>query len=228
LPSSRQKRRGGRSHYLGTEVFVNLVDSRGELARTRLKQLGLKVLCTNRDLPIHMSTGQPNGDFQLGTGAPLQSIQCIAGPTRPRPTPPAGDTSWRLISHLTLNYLSLLERDDDQEGAAALRELLTLYADSSDASLRTQLDGLRSVRSRPVVRRLPFSGPICFGRGLDIELVCDESCFEGSSAFLLGSVLERFFAKYVSVNSFTQTRLSSTERGEIMRWRPRIGQRHLA
>jgi type VI secretion system protein ImpG len=122
----------------------------------------------------------------------------------------------------------LLERDDDQEGAAALRELLTLYADSSDASLRTQLDGLRSVRSRPVVRRLPFSGPICFGRGLDIELVCDESCFEGSSAFLLGSVLERFFAKYVSVNSFTQTRLSSTERGEIMRWRPRIGQRHLA
>ena len=42
--------------------------------------------------------------------------------------------------------------------------------------------------------------------------------------FLLGSVLERFFAKYVSINSFTETVLRSIQRGEIMRWPASLGQ----
>ena len=46
--------------------------------------------------------------------------------------------------------------------------------------------------------------------------------------FLLGAVLERFFAKYVSINSFTETVLRSIQRGEIMRWRPTAGLRQVA
>ena len=37
--------------------------------------------------------------------------------------------------------------------------------------------------------------------------------FEGASAFLLGSVLDRFFARHVSMNSFTETVLRSEARG---------------
>jgi type VI secretion system protein ImpG len=43
--------------------------------------------------------------------------------------------------------------------------------------------------------------------------------------FLLGAVFERFLARYVSLNSFTETVLRSTERGEIMRWKARPGRR---
>ena len=65
-----------------------------------------------------------------------------------------------------------------------------------------------------------------FGRGLGLTLTCDESAFEGTGMFLFGQVLEEFFAAYVSINSFTETTLRSTERGQVMRWPPRLGQLH--
>ena len=40
-------------------------------------------------------------------------------------------------------------------------------------------------------------------------------------------VLEQFFARYVSVNSFTETVVDTIGRGEIMRWPARIGTRHI-
>jgi type VI secretion system protein ImpG len=91
--------------------------------------------------------------------------------------------------------------------------------------LTRQIEGIQSVRVQPVTRRLPAPGPITFGRGLEIQLDVDELAFEGSSAFLLGSVLEEFFARHVSLNSFTETALRSSRRGEVMRWRPRWGER---
>jgi type VI secretion system protein ImpG len=64
-----------------------------------------------------------------------------------------------------------------------------------------------------------------FGRGLEVTVTCDEGAFAGSSSFLLGSVLNRFFAKYASINSFTETVLRSQQRGEVMRWPIAAGQR---
>jgi type VI secretion system protein ImpG len=130
-----------------------------------------------------------------------------------------------LISHLSLNYLTLADADEHQ-GAKALRELLALYADFGEPAVRKQIDGIRSVTAHPVVRRLPTSGPLCFGRGLEVTLVADEADFEGLGAFLIGAVLEQFFARYVSLNSFTETLLKTDGRGEIIRWPTRTGQRH--
>jgi len=77
----------------------------------------------------------------------------------------------------------------------------------------------------PFSTRLPMVGPPCFGRGIDIAVEVDELAFEGGSAFLLGSVLEHFFARYVSINSFTRTRLRTLTRGEVMSWEVRCGLR---
>ena len=81
-------------------------------------------------------------------------------------------------------------------------------------------------RTENVLWRLPLPGPVAFGRGLQIEVTLDGQDFEGVGAFLLGAVLDRFFARYVSINSFTETIVSTLDRGEIVRWPARIGQRH--
>ncbi|WP_440996013.1 type VI secretion system baseplate subunit TssF [Arhodomonas sp. SL1] len=222
-PSVRQRRQGSRTSYLGSECFISIVDSRNAPFPTGLRQLEVQTLCTNRDLPLQMAVGKGATDFTLESGAPVQSLRVIAGPTRPRAGFYAGDTAWRLISQLSLNYVSLADQSPDG-GAEALREMLALYVDSRDALAR-HVDGVVSVTSQPVVRRMPVPGPICFGNGLEIRLRLDEAAFTGVGSFLLGAVLERFFAKYVSINSFTETVIESEDRREVMRWPVRAGQR---
>ncbi len=221
--SSRQQKRGKRSSYIGSETFLSIVDPHNAPYESKLRQLGVEVMCTNRDLALHLPIGRGRTDFTLDSGAPVKSIRCVAGPCKPRPGFARGDVTWRLISHLSLNYLSLVD-GDARDGAHALRSILSLYADENDQAAQRQIEGVRSIRSRPVNGRLPSAGPIAFGRGLEVRLTCEDASFEGVGVFLLGEVLNEFFAKYVSINSFTQTVLESSERGEVMRWPPRIGQ----
>ncbi len=224
LLSSKQKRQGPRSSYIGNEVFISLVDANEAPYSQDLRQLGIKTLCSNRDLPLQMPIGGGKTDFSMQKGAPVLSIRSIAGPTKPRPSNANAGTAWHLISHLSLNYLTLVD-SNEKEGAAALRSLLKLYGEYSDASIAKQIDGLLSVTSRSIVRRINAEGPIVFGRGLEITLNFEEAAFEGSGVFLLGAVMEQFLARYVSINSFTETVITSTDRGEIIRWPARIGKR---
>jgi type VI secretion system protein ImpG len=222
LLSVRQKRYGPRSNYVGGEVFVSIVDAAEAPYSTDLRQLAVTTLCTNRDLPLHMPVGKGKTDFTLESGAPVKSIRCIIAPSKPKPSYAEGDTAWRLISHLSLNYLSLVD-SDEQKGAAALREILKLYGYITEAHIEKQIEGVLSVTTDPVIRRLPLEGPISFGRGLEVTVTMDEASFEGTGCFLLGAVLENFFAKSVSINSFTETVIKTDKRGDIMRWPVRIG-----
>ncbi len=224
LLSDNQKRKGARSSYVGSEMFISLVDAQEAPYAETLKQLSLTALCTNRDLPLHMPVGMPKTDFTLDTMLPVSGVKCIRGPSRPYSTSREGVNAWRFVSHLSLNYLSLLDQSD-QAGAGAMRELLSLYSSGADSAVTRQIDGLRSLKVKPLVRRLPMPGPITFGRGLEVQLEVDELAFQGGSVFLFGSVMERFIARYVSMNAFTETVLRGLTRGEIMRWQPRVGGR---
>lgn len=215
--SQRQRRVGPRSSYIGSEMFIAIVDANEAPYRSDLRQLGLTVWCTNRDLPLSMPLGVGKTDFILDSGAPLVSVRCIAGPSQPHASFAEGNVTWRLLNHLSLNYLSLVD-SDAQQGAAALRELLSLYCQGSDLNAQRQIEGVRSITASSVTRRMPSPGPITFGRGLQVTLTLDDAAFEGTGAFLLGAVLSQFFAQYVSINSFTETVVRTLARGEIMRW----------
>ena len=222
--SSKQKRLGTRTSYLGSDAYVSLVDRKTAPYSGELNLLTVDTLCTNRDLPLQMPVGHGTTDLQLEVGAPVASIRCISGPTRPRPSlaHSSGEMVWKFISHLSLNYLSITDA-----GATGLKEMLRLYVDANDVVALKQIDGVRSLDSSPLICQLPTKGPITFGRGLAIELTIDEESFEGVGPFLLGAVLERFFAKYTSINSFTQTTLHTTQRQEVARWPVRAGCRHI-
>ena len=224
LLSTRQRRHHARSNYLGTELFISLVDANHAPLSPELRQLAADTWCTNRDLPLFMPIGKGDTDFNLSIGAPITSIRCVAGPTAPKPSPAdGGNTAWRLINHLRLNYLSLTD-SNEESGAVTLRDLLMLYGDSSDAAVRHQIEGLRAIANRPVVARAPVPGPISFARGMEVTITFDESLFRGTGVFLLGAVLERFFSQYVALNTFSETVIKTVSRGQIMRWPARIGQ----
>ncbi len=224
--SEKERKFGQISSYVGSEIFLSLVDAHSAPYSSDLQQLGVMALCTNRHLPIQMSTGVGRTDFSLEVNAPVAETRVLSGPTIPRAPFPDGELTWRIVSHLSLNYLSLLDSADG-EGAVALREILKLYSDRADGNMQRQIEGVRSAVSKPIVRRVETVGPITFARGLEITIDLDEAAFEGSGVFVLGAVLEQFFARYVSINSFTETVIRTQQRGEVMRWRPTIGKRHL-
>ncbi len=223
LVSDRARAQGTRTSYTGSEVYVSLVDQHDAPFPHSLRHITIDALCTNRDLPLLLPTGLES-DFTLRVSAPVRAVRILRGPSRPYPALAEGALTWRLISHLGLNYLSLTDVDATQ-GAAALREMLDLYGNLADPAVRRQIQGVRSMALAPVFRRLPEPGPIVFGRGVEIALKIDEVAFSGASPYLFGAVLEQFFSRHVSLNAFTEFSLASLQRGEIARWAPRIGRR---
>ena len=221
--SVNQRKFGHRSSYIGSEVYLTIVDPKAAPYAGDLRQLAVETLCCNRDLPLMMPLGKTSTDFTIDTGAPCTAVRCLGEPTSPTPPLNRGNVSWDLINLLSLNFLGF---DGDENAAlAALKKLLGLMVNKHNHSQNKQIDGLIGFATKAVSARLPFAGPICFGRGVEITLTVDETAFEGSSAFLLGMVLDRFFAQYVSANSFSKFVLRSSERGEIHQWPIRIGSR---
>jgi type VI secretion system protein ImpG len=224
--TAKEKQFGMKSAYSGTELYLSLVDANAAPYRSDLRQMGVRALCTNRHLAIQMAKGLGRTDFTMEVNAPVASIRVLAGPTLPRASQAEGRFSWRLVSHLALNYLSILD-SKGQEGAGALRDILRLYTEPNDTHAAKQIEGLVSVHSRPVIRRVRTPGPITFARGLEITVALDEMAFEGTGVFILGAVLEQFFAKYVSLNSFTETVIKTQQRGQVMVWPAQVGKRQI-
>lgn len=219
--AEKERLKGVRTSYLGSELYVSLVDSQQAPFAIDLDQLAVQAMVTNRDLPLLLPTGSKDV-FYLPGGGPVAHVSVPVGPTRPRPSLAQGDTTWRLISHLSLNYLSIADTQS-ADSAAALRELIGIYAPVGNKVLEKQLEGLTAVSTRPIVRRMADEVLSTAVRGLEISITFDESFFEGTSAYAMSAVLERFFRKYVSLNSFTETVLVTQQRGEITRWRPETG-----
>ncbi|MEN3942417.1 type VI secretion system baseplate subunit TssF [Prosthecobacter sp. SYSU 5D2] len=217
--SENEKKFGAKSTYAGSEVFLTLVDPTAAPFSPKLEQLGITALCTNRHLPLSMPKGIGETDFIPEEHLPVRTIRCLAGPTVPRPSFAEGRHAWRAISHLSLNYLSLVEKGPD--GAESLRQLLRLY--TLNLPSQTIIDGILGIESKPSLARSPGGGPVVFIRGIDITLTLDEDRYAGSGIFPLASVLDQFLARQVSLNSFTRLTLKTAQRKEVMSWPPRVG-----
>ncbi len=237
LPRRRtveEKAFGEASDYTGMDMFISLLEPGEMNGKASAVELSVRALCSNRHLTEHLPVGQGGADFRLLDDTSLD-LFCVAGPTRPRESvisqmrtrneiASVGVITWRLINMLSLNYLGLVERGAGHN-AAALREMLSLFADLLDDATDRKIRGVRSVDSRPIVRRVRERTGSGAARGREITVSLDEKAFEGSGVFLLGAILERFFADYSGLNYFTQTVVSTPERGEIIRWPARMGTR---
>jgi type VI secretion system protein ImpG len=237
LPRRRtveEKRIGVSSDYVGTDMFISLSELGGTDDGAAVAELSARALCSNRHLTEHVPIGVGGADFRLVDDFSLE-LQCVAGPTPPREpivaqmrsrseTAHTGTITWRLVNLLSTNHLGLVERGAGRN-AQALQETLAMFAEMNDALTERRIRAVRQVDSRPVIRRVRERMGTGAARGIEITVTIDEKAFEGAGIFLLGAVLERFFAEYSGFNHFTQTVIRSVERGEVMRWPPRMGRR---
>ncbi|MET0645148.1 MAG: type VI secretion system baseplate subunit TssF [Pyrinomonadaceae bacterium] len=213
----------------GTEVYVTLVDLGFNPRAPAADTVTAHVTAFNRDLPSKLPIGGPSrepigqgkGDFMVEGTGPLAHARCLRKPTDTVRPPLRRGAQWRLISHLSLNHLSISGGDD---AAAALREILSLYNFTDSPAARRQVSGLVRVESRRAVRQTGERIGTGFVRGVETTVELDEEMFAGGGLFLFASVLERFLGLYVTVNSFNQLVARTSQREEVLkRWPPRAG-----
>jgi type VI secretion system protein ImpG len=214
-----ERRSSGRKGDDGTEVYLSFTDLDFDPKDPGVEILTVHALCSNRDLPARLPFGDQSGDFSLEVSGPIARITSLLKPTPTHRPNLGGALQWRLISHLSLNYLSLVK-----EGEDALREILKLYDFDNSPATRQQIDGIVRLESGHVTRRIGHS----FCRGIHVALTLDESKFVGAGLYLFAAILERFLAQYVSVNSFSQLEVLTLQRKEALKkWPPRSGNRIL-
>ncbi len=214
-----QRRESGRHGDKGTEIFLSFTDLDFSPSDPGVDILTIHTTCTNRDLPSRMPIGAPDGDFDLEVAAPIGKTVSILKPTPTRRPTLGGGQHWRLISHLSLNYLSIVNG-----GENALREILRLYDFDNSPVTRQQIDGIISLSSSYITKRIRRS----FGRGVRIEIEFDEDKYVGTGVFLFSAILEKFLGQYVSINSFSQLIVKTIQKNEVLHeWPPRSGKRIL-
>jgi len=204
----------------GTEVSISLVDLSGRMAMPDADTLTLRCTCTNRDLPSRLPFGNDAGDFELEGVSAVRKVIALHKPTTPmRPSTDKG-AFWRLISHMSLNYLSVVE-----EGKEALQEILRIYNFNRSAYLEKQIAGIVELRSSRHFARVDSEMGIGFVRGTRVEIDFDEEQYVGGGVYLFASVLEHFLGLYASLNSFSQLVARTRQRKEALKqWPPRAGQ----
>ena len=207
----------------GTEVSVSLVDLEMATANPDTNSLTVRTTCTNRDLPSRLPFGTQSGDFTIAGIAAMKRIIPLRKITPPVRRDLGKGALWQLVSHLSLNYLSLVEG-----GEESLKELLRLYDVGQTAYSQNIIQSIKSIQSKPHFARLISEYGISFARGLRIELKINEDQLTGGGAFLFCTVLERFFALAASLNSFTQLNVVTPQRkGGLHEWQPRSGRKLL-
>ena len=209
----------------GTEVFLSFVDLNFSPLTAPEWIVDVETTCLSRDLPGRLPFGGDQPHLQLTSGGgPIERLICLTAPSPTlRPTLKHG-ALWRLISHLSLNHLSIVS----DGGADALKEILKLYDFNDSPGTRSMIDGITSMASRRIVGPAGGTHQGVFCRGVEVTIKFDESKYVGSGLFLFAMVLERFLGLYCSINSFTKMIAQTKQReGDLHRWPPRAGEKFL-
>jgi type VI secretion system protein ImpG len=200
----------------GFETELAIVDVNFDPAQPQTDTLSVEVMATNRELPSQLAVGLAGGDLFLDGGGLAREIRLLRKPTPSHRFERGRGALWRLISHLSLNHLSL-----SGGGIDAIKEMLRLYDLPRSASNRRVLDGLSAISFKPATACLPGDPFPTFVRGVEVRLAVDEQNFVGTGLRLFAQVMDHFFGLYVHANSFTQLKLVSARTQEELVTCPR-------
>lgn len=203
---------------------LSLVDSAIQSDQPEVDTLSMDLLCTNRDLPSQLPFGLTEGDLFQEGGSIAKTIKMLRKPSPSYRFPRGSGAQWRLISLLSLNYLSL-----SGQGVDAIREVLALHDLTRSNTNARQINGIVAISHRATTARMRGNPFPIFARGTEIRVTVDETHYAGIGLFTFAQILDRFFGLYVHTNSFTQLVMVSSDSGqELMKCPPRNGASVLA
>ncbi len=186
-----------------------------------VETLSLELTCTNGTLPREklqerMIT-QPAPDFpNVATFDNLTQPTLDLHPFRSdalRQEQRLDNFLWKLISHLSLNFMSVASVE-------AVRGLLELYDWTGTDSNRRRIAGIRDVRWNP--KEVISRGAVLRGAEITLEIQDGHFGDEGDLC-LFGLVMSEFFSMYASINSFVHLNIITKPSEQHYHWHPSRG-----
>ncbi|MDO5537546.1 MAG: type VI secretion system baseplate subunit TssF, partial [Desulfovibrionaceae bacterium] len=181
----------------------------------------LELHCTNGRLPEKLHAGdvcQPTD-----TSPELAEFTNLRPPTAAALPPLGGNTLWRLLSHLYVNYLSVATTEN-------LRSILKLYIfgrtgdNASQVAHIGRVDGIEQVRVTPSQRMVKDM----LLRGQDIHIVLKRDNFAGDGdMYVFSAMLAAFLGSYAAVNCYTCLHVTDSAGRLSITWPARLGARQL-
>jgi len=203
------------------DTYMSFVDPRGGGALPEAETVAFHLTCTNRRLAEALRAGDVREPTDSSPS--FAQFRNLTAPTPSIAPPLGGELHWRLMSHLSLNYVSLVSVE-------ALRGILELYNFQAARDPRAaranalRLEGIHDVRMEPGAAMV--HGALVRGSIVTVDVLEDHFAGDGD-LFLFASILNEFISLSGTLNSFTQLTLRGLQRGEVLTWPRRIGRDRL-
>lgn len=201
----------------GVDVFVTLVDAQDPGLARESETVTPKLVCSNGPIVDQLAIGSVN---QTGAGVPVGVGAANCYPVLAEVPPPIGsELLWRLVANLARNYGSFVDIVA-LRGMIAAYDFRAVYDTAAARRLELMLEALVACRTEPFdffVGGFPV-------RGRRIIVDAGEQKLGGAGElFLLGSVLDAFFANYASINSLHVFSMHGLDLNSEFQWVPRMG-----
>jgi type VI secretion system protein ImpG len=205
----------------GTDTVMSFGTARDSGRLIDAEAVSIDLLATNRALTRGLRAGEIS--VQTATSPAVATFRNLAPPTPYVPPPFGRDQQWRVVAHAAMNLSAITD-------VRVLRAALDVYnfharidAQAARAN-ELRLAALETVKLSPAEHL--YRGAIV--RGVAIDIGALDSGFAGAGdMFLFGAVLERFFASYASINSFTRVTLEGSPSRKRFSWPARNGSSNL-
>ena len=183
--------------------------------------VSVHILATNKDVPSTLKLGSVN---KLHSSSPVSNLEVenITIPSKSYLPPLEGDFLWRLISNMSLNYLSLgnITTFRTLVGAYDFPGISDAYKHRKTESLLRGLDKISYKTSEMLYRGLPI-------RGIETTIELDPDRYSSlGEAYIFSNVLNDFLTLYCNLNTFHRLEVK-IDRYETFTWEARLGQQSL-
>ncbi|MGE8653562.1 MAG: type VI secretion system baseplate subunit TssF [Acinetobacter gandensis] len=179
------------------ELNYSVISRALEPHATQSDFISTEILCTNRELPYESYNKDQNA-LTLNDSNLARRALMLKRPSIPYYFEQNKKEQWRIISHLSLNNLSLMKGD----AVSHIKELLALYNLSKSKENQIIIDAIKNIQfstTQKLVESKPF--PL-FVRGLKVEVEVDAEVFRGHSLYIFSQLLTHVFNLKVNMNSF--------------------------
>lgn len=224
-PSTSAGLYGGRTSYLGSEVYLSMMSEGQSVFSFNIDHLAVETWCTNRDLPLIL-TRSLESDFLIDAALPIRAAHIISEVTKPIDAVSEDHTLWSLLNQLNLSYISLADYSD-KDSTLLLKELLLAFPHENSELYKSEVNSIKQLKVEPMTKVVRHKGAGSLIKGMAIKLTFDESLLAGVHPFLFASVLRHYFARSISINSFVEMTVLTVQKGQIIKWKDIQGEKSL-